>query len=306
MIKIGDEFQIKTGPVKRDCERFSSIQKEMQRLCREIVACRMGLAVSGAGGERLKRRLGELHDQVLEQAGRLESFRKALEQIILLYSACEEEILSGMRNPGGSGQAGESGTEKRGGWLRFWDWLFNRKDPDSYTATSGKQEEKADRELKETIENLTESERYSEENWAGATLEERKAILQDYMQEVAKILDVDIEKEITFTNTPPDENGVYNLGAYSHSIKTVKMNQYILENDETYDSYRLMTTVVHELRHAYQHAAIDDPERYQVSQETIDAWKESFATYAQEKAKGYQSYRNIIIEKDARQFAGQE
>ena len=67
-----------------------------------------------------------------------------------------------------------------------------------------------------------------------------------------------------------------------------------------------MTTVVHELRHAYQHAAIDDPERYQVSQETIDAWKESFATYAQEKAKGYQSYRNIIVEKDARKFAGQE
>lgn len=39
--------------------------------------------------------------------------------------------------------------------------------------------------------------------------------------------------------------------------------------------YDLIKTVIHELRHAYQHAAINNPNLYIVSQETIAAWQEN-------------------------------
>ena len=68
----------------------------------------------------------------------------------------------------------------------------------------------------------------------------------------------------------------------------------------------MFTTVVHELRHAYQHEAVRHPDKFYVTNETAKAWKESFDTYEQEQAKGYDSYRNILVERDARSFAGQD
>ena len=77
-----------------------------------------------------------------------------------------------------------------------------------------------------------------------------------------------------------------------------------------------MTTVVHELRHAYHHAAVDNPTRFQVSQETIDAWKDSFDNYrdtgdfmddyGMSRQEAYDAYRNQDVERDARWFAGQD
>ena len=83
------------------------------------------------------------------------------------------------------------------------------------------------------------------------------------------------------------------------------MYQYILDHYNGKDSYHLMTTITHEMRHAYQYEAVRHPDRYKVTQETVDAWKESIRTYGEEQAKGYEAYRQILIERDARWFAGQ-
>ena len=147
-------------------------------------------------------------------------------------------------------------------------------------------------------------ERFSEGHWKNASIDERKQILQDYMREVAAILGVEVADTITWTNMPP-HNGEINIGSYRHSDRVVRINEYNFTR-RGYDSYELMTTIVHELRHAYQHNAVDHPDRYRVSQETIDSWKHSFDTYQEEQAKGYEHYRRIVVEVDARNFAGQE
>ena len=103
------------------------------------------------------------------------------------------------------------------------------------------------------------------------------------------------------------------MGQYSHDDRTVHLNREVLSQSSA-SSYRLMSTVVHELRHAYQHAAVDNPSQYQVSQETINSWKRSFATYRSTDgfiASGlspedaFDAYRNQAVERDARWFAGQ-
>lgn len=59
------------------------------------------------------------------------------------------------------------------------------------------------------------------------------------------------------------------------------------------------------MRHAYQHAAVDNPTDYQVSQEMIDMWEENFDNYITSE-EGFDNYRNQPVEADARQFAGQK
>ena len=136
-------------------------------------------------------------------------------------------------------------------------------------------------------------------------MEERKNILQEYLHEMEAILGVTISGNIVWDNNPP-KNGMINYGAYYPGSNQVHINQYILENKSGKDSYHLMTTITHEMRHAYQHEAVKHPDRYKVTKETADAWKESIRTYDQEEAKGYEAYRQILIERDARWFAGQK
>ena len=119
------------------------------------------------------------------------------------------------------------------------------------------------------------------------------------------ILGVTISGNIVWDNKPP-QNGMINYGAYYPGSNQVHINQYLLENYNSAESYHLMTTITHEMRHAYQYAAVKNPDKYRVTKETVDAWKESIRTYDREQKKGYEAYRNILIEKDARWFAGQE
>lgn len=72
---------------------------------------------------------------------------------------------------------------------------------------------------------------------------------------------------------------------------------------ERYNSYELLNTVVHETRHAYQHAAIDNPNLYVVSNETISQWKNNIDDYTK-PVEGYNSYYEQPIEWDANGFVG--
>ena len=301
---MSTNLHFKEKSAKTTVTEFEQLSKKLSDMAKEINVCKNQLQLSSSTAT-IKQRLNETWEQVLTQAAHASTFAEALNQISRLYLVCEQDLIGKLSADKSKISNGETGTEKRNWFQQFWDWLWKKDVDPTYTATTREQEEAADREFQEQIAALLNSDRYSEETWAKSTVEERKQILTDYMNEVATILGVDVKSSIEFTNTPP-KDGTVNMGAYNHGNRRVKINEYILQNDDKYGSYRLLTTITHELRHAYQHSAVDHPERYQVSQETIDAWKESFRTYSQEQAKGYDAYRNIVVEKDARKFAGQD
>ena len=108
------------------------------------------------------------------------------------------------------------------------------------------------------------------------------------------------------------QNGYYTLGQYSHSKRTVSINEWVIETRR--DSYSLMKTVVHEMRHAYQHSACDNPDQFIVSEETIQKWQNSFDNYKSQsgfmstgmnESEAFRAYRNQAVEADARNFAKQ-
>jgi hypothetical protein len=213
-------------------------------------------------------------------------------------NAQTNSLSSGMANA----EAAESGSDKRNFWSKFWDWI-TRKEPDPYETTTNEQEKAADAAIKKELWNVLQDEKYSQENWDNSSIDERKQILQDYMNEVIKIYGLqDVKVDIKWDSSATYTENSITWGYYTHSSHSVTLNaQALADSVGNWDSYELLETVSHELRHAYQHEAIDHPTDYMVSKETIDIWKKNFKNYIR-SGTDYSGYRNQPVEVDARDF----
>ncbi len=60
------------------------------------------------------------------------------------------------------------------------------------------------------------------------------------------------------------------------------------------------------MRHAYQHYAVENPDKVTVSNETISAWKNNFANYVSPQTGcTFEEYVLQAVEWDAKNFAKQ-
>lgn len=93
--------------------------------------------------------------------------------------------------------------------------------------------------------------------------------------------------------------GPRSMGAYNPENNTITLNRDLLEKESP---EKLMSTILHEARHAYQHYAIEHPDWVNVSAETIAEWKENFDYYIRPEYD-FNAYVNQPVEVDADCFA---
>ena len=335
------DFKVYRAAVSSSAEDIRNQGRQIRQLVNAVRSCDRALA-EGVADANVHAALNKIMDQMLEAAAHEDSMSAALMHVTKLYETAEKQILSEAHiDKAAFNDAVNAGAQAATaaataavlaslpGWLRrLIEWITGggsgsgsgggsgtttptppttptTPTPPQQPATPAERERAADLEMKQRAMDLRKQKRFSEETWEKASLEERKQILQEYMREVEKILGVKVAENIDWTNTPPVEGVGINMGAYSPSTNTVHINQYVLENRSSAFSYKLVSTIAHELRHAYQHAAVSHPEQYtNVTPETIASWKESFRTYKAEQDAG--RYYDIVVEKDARWFAGQD
>lgn len=89
------------------------------------------------------------------------------------------------------------------------------------------------------------------------------------------------------------------MGAYNPENNTITLNRDLLEKESP---EKLMSTILHEARHAYQHYAIEHLDWVNVSAETIAEWKENFDYYIRPEYD-FNAYVNQPVEVDADCFA---
>lgn len=229
----------------------------------------------------------------------MNSLGEALQDIANTYRETEKAI---MEDAAQEFSSAEPGTDKRKWWGKFWDWVTG-KEPDEYDTTTLEQEKAADMAMKWELWNILQDEKYSQETWDNSSVDERKHILQDYMDEVIKIYGLeDVKPKIEWDSEATYSASSITWGYYSHGKHSVTLNEQALTDSlGNWDSYELLETVSHELRHAYQHEAIDHPTKYMVSKETIDVWKDNFDHYINSD-DDYSGYRAQPVEVDARDF----
>lgn len=158
-----------------------------------------------------------------------------------------------------------------------------------------------DKMLQSQAHDLLKAERFSEDKWEESTISQKKEIISSMIKEMNVVLGTDVISEVEYYYD--DISG--SRGAFVSNLNKIQINEHILSD---YESYAVLYTVIHEMRHAYQHYAINHPEKVVVSQETLCAWKENMKAEnykSPQKGNTYEEYISQPIEWDAKNFAKQ-
>ncbi|WP_193611463.1 hypothetical protein [Nocardioides lijunqiniae] len=143
------------------------------------------------------------------------------------------------------------------------------------------------------------------EHWAGLTDAERRAIIEQQIQEMAEEYGIDMPT-IEWQPESWESNGSWNEGS-----GTVSLNEGLL------DDPRLLHTVAHEMRHARQHEAAEDEGAFHwpwetdpfaeheedgITEEQAREWEENFNDYQSTGEPGvtFEDYFEQPVEEDAR------
>lgn len=299
-------FSVNKGSVDRAKEELHITAGKLCTLAENIRICKNCLHLSSDSIRSVKASLESVREQILYEASVAERFQRAAEYAVSRYAFCEEQILGEIEAAEKKAERSiDRGTDKRGVLEQVEDRLLGEDKTTAFMATTEVQHEVSDKELQWKIERIMNTEYFSKETWNRSSAEERRHILQDYMQDVSRILGVHVKKKVKFFDEEPAD-GILTNGYYDASQNRIYINEYVMNLYPPENSYYLMTTIVHELRHAYQSQAMKKPTEFQVDQETLDQWEDNLKNYQSNLTEGFQSYQKQPVEADARIFAGQE
>jgi len=260
-----------------------------------------GISSSETISEAIHRVINKLSNEVVG----MNSMGEALRAIADKYFETESNILSNNGLDDDILASLIQSQDKRKWWQKIWDWIRGKK-PDEENSTTSEQERDADEAMRGKLREILGKEEYSRSVWEKSSLEERKVILQNYMDEVIVLYG------LQDTKTKPkihwDKHAQYNMngvlmGYYSDRSHKITLNEKVLTDELGFvESYLLLGTVAHELRHAYQHEAIRNPSKFEVSDETVKKWKDNFKHYISGNGGNFEKYYNQPVEVDARSF----
>ena len=151
--------------------------------------------------------------------------------------------------------------------------------------------------IKTKIICISSKQKYSRKNWDSLSVEDRKQLLNEYAKEVAQAMNICINGELRFYMSEDNTTGEYS-----------PTGNYISLNEKWLD-FGYFKTVRHEMRHAYQHAAVVGldvfgyknpyPENYA----TRRSWSHNMENYYSPKYGDL--YRYQPIEADAYDWAAE-
>ncbi len=159
-------------------------------------------------------------------------------------------------------------------------------------------ENKMDKALQERAHGLLQTEKYKKSTWQSLSVVERKDVLRKLLIDMNFVLGTNVSTDIDFFYEQSGSRGVYDK-----SSNSVKINEYILAKDS---SYQLTQTIIHEMRHAYQRYSVTNEKNVLVSSQTIKAWEDNFNNYkSPSSGSTFEEYLSQPVEWDAKNFAKQ-
>ena len=129
---------------------------------------------------------------------------------------------------------------------------------------------------------------FQESNWSDLSLEEQKQSMTDLADFVAADTGNENPPEIVFRDDM--EDGSY--GGYSPDTNTIEINVNMLD-----DSNEAADTIAHEMWHAYQEQAANDPNNPRAQE-----YQEGFDNYITPDID-FEGYEDQMVEAEAREYA---
>ena len=312
-IKVDTRYLEDCVRLLEDCrDVLSDIRTDVQRSCDSMPDnCQR---LFGEKIRQIKRGLSNMCDECEDTVS---SIHKASE----LFEECEDSVLrsiSGISTSAASPSSenasvsGSSSGQQNNIWNSPWlSWLDSTLDffniceySRDYEDPGAEAERARDELMQQEMSEVFQDEELNEAAWNKASAEEKKEILNKILARLNEIQGTNVKTKINYFDEQPDSAGRVTLGYYRDSTKSVHVNTYMLNN---YSYSYIMDTVAHEMRHAYQHAAVKDPDSFTVSESTLKSWDNNFDNYISydQKKNNFQQYRDQPVESDARGYAGE-
>jgi hypothetical protein len=141
---------------------------------------------------------------------------------------------------------------------------------------------------------------YTRKAWNAMSEDEKLAALQSMIPELNRIMGTDLELTIDTESVEWSEDNTIEMAHYDPNTNRMTVNLVALADRDL--SFRMLQTVVHETRHAYQYETFNNSGSHLVTDETSQQWQDNWANYIEEP---YSDYVAQPLEYDARSFAGQ-
>lgn len=143
------------------------------------------------------------------------------------------------------------------------------------------------------VQEFIEADEYRQPPYEEANIEQRVEYLEEFHEQ--------FNEKTGYSNNLHFKQGMdpENLGAFNPETKQIDLNADLLKDG---DPERVMVTIMHESRHAYQDFAINHPEQVSVDANTIKEWQNNFDHYIRPEFD-YEAYVNQPVEADADEFS---
>lgn len=222
-----------------------------------------------------------------------------------LFEACEkrnQRLYDGR-------DSGREGVNKSLNWNSPWlKWLDNLLDAlnineygRDYVDPGSERQRARDALMQDEMSDIFQDKDLNAKAWKQATIDEKKDMVQQIVDEINRIQGTNITKSVNFFYEAPVD-GMVTMGYYQDSTQSVSINLFAMEH---YSYSSVMDTVVHEMRHAYQHEVSRRPGDFEVSEQTARSWDENFDDYVSYDSSldNYDEYQDQPVEADARRYA---
>lgn len=170
----------------------------------------------------------------------------------------------------------------------------------AFGETTSSEEKKCDLQMQKSAISLLKENEFCLSTWKASDIPQKKEILSSMIDKLNTILGTAVSNNIGYCYRVSNE-----WGAYNKRTNTIEINEYQFLKSS---SYRLTQTLIHEMRHAYQKFAVDNPDKVNISSKTIEAWKENMKPEnykSPSRGNTYEEYLAQPVEWDAKNFAMQ-
>jgi hypothetical protein len=174
-------------------------------------------------------------------------------------------------------------------------------------ATTRAVERMNDERMQAQIEEMLAQDKYVNLAWEQLSAEERAGVLTGLMKEVNVIMGTNIDTKMYLPYHETATNGDRGFMHYDPTTNQLGINITALAKT-TNGNYSLRA-IVHEVRHCYQHEAVDGIGGHIVSAQTREVWKfnqngDNYISLAEDGSADNLAYRAQPTEYDANMFAG--
>lgn len=296
------EFDIELNRVRNNISSLSQAEKNLKHLSSNVFEIQKSITFQVSGRAQLMHTLNNIEASVLKEASKMGNMAQALSYIHDRYVRSEQAASSERSLVDRIRDGMDAAMYDMMKAMGLGQLYIQHKYPLESFDEARVQEKLMDQYLQYKCFELLSTPKYSEEKWNNASVAEREQMIRDFIVDVNAVLGTTTAITVIFDDG--EGNTKYN-GYFDYHDDGTAVIYINPERIQTGDR-AVFNTAIHESRHCYQHSAVDNPESYIVSEETLEQWAENLDPKNYKSGGSGDAYYSQPVEWDTFHFAHQE